>query len=580
MSADADPGALRAPWLAAWPGALAAWSRFVKLGEPRWCLTKADEKREGLKESFAMIRLSDHGVVVSLRKVAEMGLQGFALPILAHEVGHHVYAPADLRDHGRLMARIRSGLPSREAFAPLVSNLYVDLLVNDRLQRTVGMDIVGVYAKLRTPPQDRVWTLYMRIYERLWSLPAGSLAFGPADKGLELDADLGARILRAYAKDWLRGGSRFAALLLTYLLETEPESLAGRMRAWLDAVGAGEGDAIPDGLAEIDEDERDGAVHPADDPRITGLEDADGPAEGGTGSARAASGGRKRTFRSPEDYGALLDGLGVTVSPEERVIRYYRELAVPHLIRFPAARSADTGEPVPEGLEEWDPGSPMSELDWSGSLTRGPYLIPGVTTLRRTYGTSPGRSEDRAPPDLYIGIDCSGSMKNPAKSLSYPVLAGTILAVSALRAGASVMACLSGEPGRFSQTKGFLRCEKEILAVLTGYLGTGYAFGISRLKETFCGKERGTAGGTHVVVISDSDMFAMLGKEDGWKTAEEAVRRAGGGGTFVLEIQAGAYPDPVRRMTEIGWNVHAVTDRERLVDFARAFSRMTYEKRR
>lgn len=581
MTAAPDLEGLRGRWMAAWPRALAAWSRFVKLGEPRWCFTAADEKRESLRDSFAMIRLTDQGVVVSLRKVAAMGLEDHAVPVLAHEVGHHVFAPADLRDNGRLLARVRAGLPTREAFAPLVSNLYADILVNDRLQRTAGLDMAGVYRKLPGgAAKDRVWTLYMRIYERLWALPAGSLTAGAADRELDLDADLGARTLRVYAKDWLRGASRFAALLLPYLLETEPESLSGNLRAWLDAAAGGEGEAIPDGLTEIDEDELDGAVHPADDPRITGLEDADPAGDGGTGAGRAAAGGRKRTYRSPDDYGALLDGLGVTVSPADRVIRYYRELAVPHLIRFPVAESVDSGEPVPEGLEDWDPGAPMSELDWSESLTRGPYLIPGVTTLRRTYGTSPGKSADRAPPDLYLGIDCSGSMKNPAQRLSYPVLAGTILAVSALRAGASVMACLSGEPGRYSQTEGFRRSEKEVLALLTGYLGTGYAFGIGRLEEAFCGARRQARKKAHIVVISDQDLFAMLEKEDGWRIAEEAVRNAGAGGTFVLEIPPGAYPELLGRMGEIGWNVHRVADQAQLVDFARAFSRMTYERRR
>src|SRR5262249_60688839 len=82
---------LLAEWAAQWPAALAVWSRFVQLHEPTWCFTETEEAEAQLSGSFAMIRLVDHSVVISLRQVAEQGLQGFARAILAHEIGHHVY---------------------------------------------------------------------------------------------------------------------------------------------------------------------------------------------------------------------------------------------------------------------------------------------------------------------------------------------------------------------------------------------------------------------------------------------------------------------------------------------------------
>src|SRR4051794_29921730 len=105
---------LREKWQAAWPKALGVWSRFVQLSEPHWCLDGAEEKREELLGSFAMIRLLDHAVVISLRQVREHKLDDFATEVLAHEIGHHVYCPADLGDNARLLARIRAGLPTKE----------------------------------------------------------------------------------------------------------------------------------------------------------------------------------------------------------------------------------------------------------------------------------------------------------------------------------------------------------------------------------------------------------------------------------------------------------------------------------
>ncbi len=110
--------ALARQWSEQWPAALEVWSRFVQLHEPTWCFTRAEEAAAQLTGSFAMIRLVDHSVVISLRLVAEQGLQGFGREILAHEIGHHVYCPADLTDNARMLARMRRGLPTKEHLAP------------------------------------------------------------------------------------------------------------------------------------------------------------------------------------------------------------------------------------------------------------------------------------------------------------------------------------------------------------------------------------------------------------------------------------------------------------------------------
>src|SRR5262245_20967518 len=109
---------LKETWAARWPEALACWSRFTKLSHPRWCFTPEEEQREGLSGSFAMIRLTDQAVVISLPRVLEQRVHEFPVEILAHEIGHHVYAPANLRDHGRMIARMRVSLPTKEHLAP------------------------------------------------------------------------------------------------------------------------------------------------------------------------------------------------------------------------------------------------------------------------------------------------------------------------------------------------------------------------------------------------------------------------------------------------------------------------------
>ena len=578
---------LRDAWQSRWEAALEAWSRFTKLTPPRWCLDAADEKKEGLSGSFAMIRLLDHAVVISLRQVKELGLEKFGVEIMAHEIGHHVYAPADLADNARLIARTKIGLPTRESLTGLVANLYTDLLINDRLQRSAGLDMAGVYRKLKPKEgrADRLWTMYMRLYEGLWGLPPGDLTSGPVDDQIRTDANLGARLVRAYAKDWLDGAGRFAALCLPYLLELPEKKALAALPPWMDAQEAGAGDVAPDGLVEIDEAEAEGALHPANDPDLSGLGDSAEKEEkrrqeheaGQTG--RAQRGGRKTRYRSPSEYADLMKSVGVQLSEAELVIQYYRERARPHLIRFPVREIREAADPLPEGLDVWDVGSPVSNVDWLETIIRGPHVIPGVTTVERTYGFTEGGQPERRPMDLYLGVDCSGSMGNPAYDLSYPVLSGTIIVLSALRAGARVMVTLSGEPGEYSSTDGFIRDEHEILKVLTGYLGTGYAFGIKRLEDAFLLGEKPKRP-VHIMVVTDFDIFSMLEDvKNGWEIARRSLEVSGAGGTMILNIPGSWRNDArIQKLRDQGWNVHMIASWEDMVAFARAFSKMHYEK--
>jgi hypothetical protein len=174
--------------------------------------------------------------------------------------------------------------------------------------------------------------------------------------------------------------------------------------------------------------------------------------------------------------------------------------------------------------------------------------------------------------------------------MSYPVLAGAILALSALRGGSRVKVVLSGEPGRTISTDGFVRDQATILLTLTSYLGTGYSFGIHRLAETFT-TDKPSVRPVHVLIISDNDMFSMLDETGsgrlGWDVAAEALRRCGGGGTFVLQLpdwtRSANWPQAtssyLERMTANGWNVSLVNSMEELVRFAKQFSQANFSLR-
>jgi hypothetical protein len=568
-------------WRSRWPEAIDLWSKFTKLREPRWCFDEEEAAAENLSGSFAMIRLTDHAVVISIAQIAASKLENFPVEIMAHEIGHHVYCPADLTDQGRMLARMRRALPSKEQHAPLIANLYADLLINDRLQRSANLKMAEVYQTLGSDSQDKMWTFYMRIYEVLWSLQKGTLAKGEITSSLELDAQLGARVIRVYAKDWLKGAGRFAALCLTYLLEDDAKRLQKIIKGWMDIRNAGAG-AIPDGLIDIDADEIEGAIHPALDDELAGI-DSTGDAKSQKKSeitsviSHPSSQGQ---MREPFEFGEILKGLGVNLSPHELAIRYYRERAIPHLVKFPTRDLPESKEPLIEGLDVWDIGSAVDDVDWFESAIVSPQIIPGLTTVQRVYGTASGSLPEREPVDLDLYVDCSGSMPNPQYATSFLTLAGAIIALSALRTGSSVKATLWSGKHDYQTTNEFIRNEHDILKILTGYIGGATAFPIHLLRDTFARRTRKDRG-VHVLVISDDGVDTMFHNDEkgniGWDIARTALEKGRAGGTLVLNLWQDwqKTPDLIRASKE-GWDLHRVQTWEQLVEFARAFSRAKY----
>ncbi|MCW4455534.1 VWA domain-containing protein [Flavobacterium sp. MXW15] len=577
-----------APWRDAWADALASWSRHTRLQDPRLCGSSIEAAKEGLTASFAMIRLADQRVVIDLEGVARWGLDGYEVEILAHEIGHHVLAPATATDHARLLARMRRALPTLEAHAPMVANLYTDLLINDRLQRRCGLRMADIYRQLALAKggsgTSAVWALYMGIYEQLWQLPAGSLGGPVEDAVVRGDAWLGARLVRVYAGDWLEGGGRFATLLLSHLVEDAHDP---RVEALMDTRHAGQG-SRPAGLDRIEEDELAPATHPAMDPRITGEEPPEAQDVAGSGKAPPLPGevaGESRgQAREPFEYGEILRSAGLDLSDHELAVRYYRERALPHLIRFPASPQPEALEPQLEGLEPWEPGDPLDALDWMQTLLQSPRVVPGLTTVQRSYGLAPGREPDPQPVDLDLYVDSSGSMPNPQTHTSWLALAGAVVALSALRAGSRVQATLWSGKAQLVCTDGFVRSEDAILRVLTGFFGGATAFPIHRLRETYARRTPHDRA-VHILHLSDDGITTMFERDErgnsGWDIAAHALRTARAGGTMALNLHAPLagtmdWQADLRRAQVEGWDIHAVRDMAGLLAFARDFSRRHY----
>jgi hypothetical protein len=560
---------------------------------------------------IAAIRLVDHAVMVNLEQVVKRGLAPFALPILAHEIGHHVYVPGNLSDNARMIAAIKGVLFGLAAeTAHLVANLYGDLLINDRLHRR-GVDVAGVYRRLNEslPGKDvtQVWLVYTRTYEHLWQLAQGLLSPHGVTPEMNADAALVARLVRHYASDWLRGVRRFACILYPYLQADEEKRksqtfvaaglndtrCAGRCRA-----GAEDCEAIPDGISAIDPAERgddDEFDRSLDDPLDeVPVDKGDrppqfrqrrtGPVAPSPNSAptREGIGAPDRQFREPFEYAELLRALGLDLSDHEITMRYYRERALPYLIPFPSKKAQHATEPLAEGYTIWEPTDDPEDLDLLGSVVQSPRIIPGISTVQRVYGESSGTDPGRLPLDLDIYVDSSGSMPNPAVQVSYLALAGTILAMSALRAGARVQATLWSGAGQFESTNEFIRDERRLLRIITGFIAGSTAFPLHVLRDSYAARKSSDPA-AHIVVISDEGVDTILSRDEqgiaGKDTCVSSLARARGGGTLVLNLRTSEWP-PRQELEQIGFHIHAVSDWDQLVAFARAFVRRNYEELR
>jgi len=574
-------------WRSAWPQALALWSKYTRIRDARLCASRVEAASEGLQGSFAMIRLLDQSVVVDLETVHALGLDDYAVEILAHEIGHHVLAPGNATDQFRLLARMRRGLPTLEQHSAMVANLYTDLHINDRLQRQEGLRIADIYRALARGakgPAGAVWTLYTRIYELLWHLDQDSLGGQAGIEGLEADAWLGARLIRVYASDWMNGAGRFATLLLPYLVMDAEKKRPPNQRFTylLDTRDAAAG-CDPAGAQDIDADEAGSAIHPAYDPRVAELEGDENEEE-----VVVVQGGGQT--RDPFEYGEILKAAGIALTDHDIAMRYYREQALPHLVPFATRPVPQAPEPQFEAVEPWDLGAPLDEIDWLESVLVSPVPIPGFTIMRRASAPEPARegAPVPAPVDLDLYVDSSGSMPNPQQQLSYLALAGAVIALSALRAGSTVQVTLWSGKGDLRATDGFVNDEDAILRVLTDFFGGATAFPIHRLRETYADKP---ARPVHILMISDDGISTMFDKDErnksGWDVAANALAAAGGGGTMALNIaqdwetarhfwNADAYAAIARARDEQGWDVHAIERFEDLLAFARAFSARHY----
>jgi hypothetical protein len=412
-----------------------------------------------------------------------------------------------------------------------LANLWSDLLVNTRvaeLQRRRGAgrepDMIALWRALSArPTDDPLWWIVLRAYELLWRLPDGTLcrATPPRTSGTRgrrvpaagdeaesvriqreldealtldpaLDAALLARTVRTFGADAVSGALRAGMVLAPYLRATRREGPAGC---------GGETGRAPASMADLD------AV--LGDPRLS--EQPVHPAlEGeGEGEGEDAGGAAAEGESLGQGYGLAATLALYRGSDELSVVAAWYAAEARRWIR-PLVQPATTppaGDEIPGPTEEWVLGDELAELDWRATLSRGPHVVPGVTTRLRTTLPDP-EPAGVEPVELELYVDSSGSMRNPRLE-SPAVLAGCILLLSVLRGGGSARVTSFSGPGQVAGGERFGRDRRALVADLTTYFGGGTTFPLDLLRQRVRGPGRHPR--RHLVVLSDDGLQSMFG---------------------------------------------------------------------
>jgi hypothetical protein len=585
-------------WSKLWPDALKLWSQYINLRKPSFYHTNKEAINHGVKDTFAQISMADLGTHFNLEEILDYGLEDLAMPIMCHEIGHHVLIPGNLADLARLIEIVKTVIANQQK-AALLENLYADLIINDRLYRSRHLPMDEVYRKfyqkvnanakkmlVPVKSENLLWTFYLRIYETLWKLPRGSLIGTSAgiSQRMDFDAGIAARIVRALVNQPFRAIKKLAYVFLPYLPSNAEVMQIKAPIFDLESLGDIDLDKIGDylyGLTRMSEDEIAASKEGELDAYNFGEEEKE------PNSDNQDSQGTGGQMRTPAQLGKMYRDLGIKISPHKVALLYYKELAGPHLVPFPTQRY-HSSEKVMEGTEVWSVGENMNELSWFDSILESPVIIPGVTTRKKVYGEASGDDFGKDPLWLDLYIDCSGSMPNPQSNLSYLALAGVIMAMSALRVGAKVQVTLWSDYGKFKTTRpknggplsGFLDDEEEVLRMVTGFLNGCTGFPLNILRQTYSNFPEDTPL-IHIMSISDSGIDTILNKDEYGTKGSEIIKyslaNAGGGGTQVLNIYSEIDKVPyLVKIQKLGFDMYAIRDWKELLTFAAEFSEKTY----
>ncbi len=501
-----------------WPAARAHWSPWLALRTPR---------SGPLHDTVAVIQLGSRQITIDTIRLGQLDLLHCTEALLAHEVGHHVLAPANLATLARLRLVERIVRPDRGSVLPL----FLDLVVNERLHR-YRTELTACYGALLTDAAraDDAFTLCMTVHELFWELPPGSLV--PWDARLRARAQV--------------------------LRETD-QLLADLDSRWLWFLHV---------VHELDH-ETVGCIHdeptPEDWARTLSVT---GPEQRAVTRARRAGWIDPTTAARLGHIGTRRRALPAQATQDPEAVTtmmasYYRAEAARHLVAPPPSPSrADEGAPAL--CEPWQPGDDPRRIDWRQSLLQGDELGCAMPVVRTYTPGEPERARAHARPRLELYLDVSASMPDPRHHINPMTLAATVLLLGALRTGGEARVALFASDTVASWD--WQRSEHQLGRFLLRYTGGTTLVPFQRL-QTSARQTRATR-----VIVTDADLDHNVARQPG---AEALLREVASADPLVLVLHA---PDPewVARYQAWGCHVVAVDSTDELPAVAAGLGRVLF----
>ncbi len=437
-------------------------------------------------DTVAAIELRSRQVLVNLRMVSELGLPGSLASLFAHEFGHHLRYPRELRVKARLQILTRRLGPRLPRHTP---NLIEDLLVDSELvpvHRAWMIEVMRRLFELTALAPSRLTLLFFLAYEELWDLRPGAL-LGFAAEGLEAEIP-GSRQqtreavqdLPGLAPDIYRQFLRMALLWRGWLKDREPDADPPILRGCPMGQPSDE-----DWAATLTPDA-------AEDAALADAQDRGLLSQGEAGRLR-----KPRALEAGlEDIRAQAGGKSL----ERIAALHYRRLAERHRLPLPPRPALGDGL-VPVDFAAWEPGDPVGDLDWGATLVRGGRaLAPAMAVRRLRHSEATGHDAATSLPRLELFLDTSGSMPDPTREVNPMTLAAMVLLESALAAGGTARLLRYSEDFRWS---GPWSQDREALGgFLMGWMGKGTLFPFEELERSASAE---ASRAPTRVVLSDQD---------------------------------------------------------------------------
>ena len=439
-----------------WSGAMKYWENP---SIPHVVAVKTDEEcdalgKEGaaLRSEMAFMDVKTFQTYVNLKNIEEKlkDLERGCRAVSKHEVGHR-YCPYDAITSFFLARKAEKALESANCknpkqMSPQVLNLFLDYCVNMRIVRDGDNDIPWVYETLSKAAKPRnllkrilgkkksnessLWCVYVHGYELLWNKKMLSdVKLSEEERGAAENLAALFRNKNPMDKAWWEEGiSEYARILAPFLNEQDAKNASVFDNTGAESIPKDLKDCLGEIARRLCECGQDGL------PTKTG---------------------------AVKEFRDISAGMGEG-NPVRASIAFYEQLSSRYSVKF-AAKPFGRPRTSPFSLQKWCPSDPISSLDVQQSIITQGVLVPGVTTQKwKSRTTNVKGGEYEVVPTLDILIDSSGSMPNPAETVSLPVLAGFVAARRAQKQGVRVIN-YSGGCDEVSRTRDLQRAYEKLV---------------------------------------------------------------------------------------------------------------------